>query len=90
MARQSRQPQEIRKTKQGPALGQILIGITRAQVGPFNGDTKERPVHALKKNPLLFLQGPAVQQDEPFSPQGMEGMGDCYRGIRLTVCSSSG
>ena len=64
---QSRQPQQVGKAKQGPTLSQILIGIASAQVGPLDGDTKERPIRSLKKNPLLFLQGPAVQEKEPFS-----------------------
>jgi hypothetical protein len=64
---QGRQPQEVGEAKQGPPLGQVLVGVTRAQVSPFDGDTKERPVRALKKNPLLFLQDPAVQENEPFS-----------------------
>jgi hypothetical protein len=68
LAHQRCQLQQIRKAKQHSPLSQVLIGIASAQVGPFNGDTKERPVRALKKNPLLFLQGPSVQEDEPFSP----------------------
>ena len=67
MASQSRQPQQVRKAKQNPPLGQILIGIASAQVGPFNGDTKERPIRTLKKDPLLFVQGPSIQENEPFS-----------------------
>ena len=87
---QRRQLQQVRKAKQGPPLSQVLIRVAGAQIGPFNGDTKECPIRALKKNPLLFLQGPSVQENEPFSVQGMKRMGDRYRGIRLTVCSSSG
>jgi hypothetical protein len=52
---QGRQFQQVRKAKQGPPLSQVLIGIARAQVGPFDGDTKECPIHTLKENPLLFL-----------------------------------
>ena len=63
LAGQRRQPQQVRKAKQGPPLSQILIRIASAQVGPFNGDTKERPIRALKENPLLFLQGPSVQEN---------------------------
>ena len=63
---QRRQPQEVRKAKQGPPLSQILIRVASAQVGPFNGDTKKRPIPPLKKNPLLFLQSPAVQENESF------------------------
>ncbi len=86
---QSRQPQQVGKAKQGPPLSQILIGIAISQVGPFDGDTKERPIRTLKKDPLLFLKGPSVQENESFSVQGMKGMGDRYRGTRLTACSPS-
>jgi hypothetical protein len=83
------QPQQVREAEQDLPLSQILIRIAIAQVGPFDGDTKERPVRALKENPLFFLQGPAVQENEPFSMQGMKRMGDRYRGTRITACSSS-
>ena len=87
---QRSQLQQVGKAKQGLPFSQILIGIASAQVGPFDGDTKERPIRTLKKNPLLFLQCPSVQENEPFSAQRMERMGNLYRGIRRTVHSSSG
>ena len=71
-------------------LGQILIRITLAQVGPFDGDTKETPIRPLKKNPLRFLQSPPVQENERLATQRMKRMGDGYGGTGLMGRSSSG
>lgn len=76
LPRQRRQPQQVRQAKQGLPLSQILIRIASAQVGPLDGDAEERPILALKKDPLLFLLGPTVQESEPLSAQGMERVGD--------------